>query len=157
MADTTSSTSVQKPYWFVVADESKAIVYESRARYSTLHEGFTLENEVAREKTGRLISDRGGRSYDSHGEGRHTMQKEKVDPKTRAAIAFAKQIIGRILDGKRNRSCSEFALIAAPRFLGLLRDQVAISGVGEPFITIDKNVVTKAPAEIAKLIAASRP
>ena len=85
------------------------------------------------------------------------MQKEKVDPKTHASIVFAKQIIARILDEKRKGNCRQFALIAAPRFLGLLRDQVAVSGIGDPFITIDKNVVNKAPAEIEKLIAASRP
>lgn len=135
----------------------QAVIYQSRARYGSLQQRFALENEAAREKTRQLISDRGGRSYDSCGQGRHTLEKEKVDPKTHASIGFAKRIVSMILDGKRSGDCRCFALIAAPRFLGLLRDQVSVSGVGEPFLSIDKNFVNKTPAEIKKLIAASRP
>lgn len=157
MTDTLLPETEQRPYWFVVADESKAVIYESRARYGALQRGSVLQNEAAREKTGEMISDRGGRSHDSHGEGRHTYQKEKVDPKTHVSIGFAKRIISRVLDGKRSGDCDQFALIAAPRFLGLLRDQVGVAGVGEPFAAIAKNVVNKSPAEIQKLIAVSRP
>ena len=58
-------------------------------RTSPMQQASVLENSVAREKTGELISDTGGRAFDSGGQGRHTMVKEKSGPKQQAIAAFA--------------------------------------------------------------------
>jgi len=81
---TSQTSSSEKFFWVVVADESKAIVYAHVTRSGPLREVFSLANEAARMKTEQLISDSGGRSYDSKGKGRHTMTNEKVDPKKHA-------------------------------------------------------------------------
>ena len=153
MTNTASHNSEQKPYWYVVADESKAVIYEARARYGRLQQRAALENQSAREKMDELIADRGGRSYDSFGEGRHTLQKEKTDPKKHAAISFAREIIRQIAVATKQGTCREYALIAAPRFLGLLRDELQTSTLGEPFLTINKDMVAKPADEIEKLVA----
>ena len=67
------NSSGEKLYWVVVADESKAIVYGRDSLSGPLRELFSLHNDVARKKMDELISDSGGRSFDSHGKGRHTM------------------------------------------------------------------------------------
>ena len=143
----------QKPYWIVVADEASAIVYARDTRRAPLRELFSLRNEAARRKTGDLISDRGGRSFDSHGQGRHTMAKEKTDPKKHAAIVFAREIADRIGKAMNDGSSRGFALVAAPKFLGVLRDAVATSIKAEPFATIDKQVVGRDTSVIEKLLA----
>jgi protein required for attachment to host cells len=140
-------------YWVVVADEAIAIVYSRRTRSGPLSEVFSLENEIARKKTEQLISDSGGRSFDSYGKGRHTMSNEKADPKKTAAMAFAKQIAGRIAKVMHDGSCRGFALVAAPRFLGLLRDAIAIATTAEPYATVAKEVVVQDAAVIEKLLA----
>ena len=142
----------QKSNWVVVADESRAIFYAWDKKYSPLRELTQLENEVARQKTSSLISDRGGRSFDSHGQGRHTMTNEKTDPKQHAAIVFAKEIAGRVAVGRQEGSCRDYALVAAPRFLGLLRDALETAGHSDPLLTIDKGVVGQDPAVIEKLL-----
>jgi len=76
----------RKTVWIVVADESRAYVYERKSVAGPLQELFNLENEVGRMKSGELLADRGGRSFDSHGQGRHTMTKEKAGPKKRASF-----------------------------------------------------------------------
>ncbi len=102
---------------------------------------FRLENEDARRKTGELLSDRGGRSFDSHGHGRHTMTREKDAPKQRAGAAFAREIATRIARALTDGSCEGYALLASPRFLGELRDALASRVKTKPYATIDKDVV----------------
>lgn len=140
-------------YWIVVADASKAVVYSQETRRSPLQELFSVENEAARQKTATLISDHGGRSFDHQGNARHTMTNEKVDPKKHLAIAFAKGLAERIASAKHNGSCRDFALIAPPRFLGVLRNSLAVAGNAIPFFTINKEAVGEDTAFIENLMA----
>jgi protein required for attachment to host cells len=142
----------QKSYWVVVADESRAIFYARDKKRSPLNELFQLENEVARQKTASQISDRGGRSFDSHGQGRHTMAREKTDPKKHAAIAFAKEIAGKIASARHAGSCRDYSLVVAPRFLGLLRDALETAGYAESLQSIDKDMVGQDTTTIEKLL-----
>jgi len=50
-------------------------------------------------------------------------------------------------------TCDEIALIAAPRFLGVLRDALAIAGKVNPVLTIDKEMVGQDAVVIEKLLA----
>lgn len=141
-----------KYYWIVVADEAHAVFYTRDTRSAPMVQLLSLENETARKKIGDLFSDRGGRSFDSFGAGRHTMTAEKTDPKMHAAQAFAKQIAERIGKATHDGSCRDYALVAAPRFLGLLRDAVAKHCKFEPYLTIDKDVVARDAAFLQKLV-----
>jgi protein required for attachment to host cells len=150
---TPQTSTADKCFWVVVADEAKAIVYARDSMRGPLRELFSLDNEAARKKTDELISDSGGRSFDSHGQGRHTMAKEKADPKTQSAIVFAKQIAGRIEKVMHDGSCRGFALVAAPRFLGRLREAISVATTAEPYATVDKEMVGQDAAIIEKLLA----
>lgn len=147
----------RKPFWYIVADQSQAIFYESHARYGQLSERSRLENSVAREKITEMISDRGGRSFDSHGDGRHTLQKEKTGPKRQASAGFAKAIVQRLAAAKADGVCREYSLIAAPRFLGLLKKEAALAKLEEPFLTINKDVAAQTTDSIKELIQRCRP
>lgn len=136
--------------WVVVADESKAIFYTREMRRSPMIEAFTLSNSVAREKTGDLLADTGGRSFDSHGQGRHTMAKEKSGPKQHASETFAKEIAEHLAKGQHSGSFREFALVAAPRFLGTLRGALNTGRKLEPYATVDKELVGQDPSVIAR-------
>jgi len=138
--------------WVVVADESKAIFYTREMRTSPMQEAFVLENSAAREKMSDLVSDTGGRAFDSGGQGRHTMVKEKSGPRQQAIAAFAKRIAEDLHKGKHSGAYREFAIVAAPRFLGVLRSALASAGKLEPHVTVDKEVVAKEPDFIAKLV-----
>lgn len=139
----------------VVAEESKAIVYRRATRSGPLQEISTFENEAARLKTGEILADTGGRSFDSHGHGRHTMANEKADPKKQFAKQLARDIAEYITADVHKGTCRGYALVAAPRFLGLLRAELARDTRMEPYTTVDKNVVGQAEAVIEKLLAES--
>ena len=146
------NASAASTYWVVVADESQAILYSRAKKYSPLVEFLRLENETAKEKVGDLLSDKGGRSFDSHGQGRHTFANEKSGPKEQAATVFAKQLAERLAAEHHRGRFGAFAIVAAPRFLGLLRSALSSSLKLEPYATIDKEVVGKDPAFIAGLL-----
>ena len=142
----------KKTIWVIVADESAATFYDRKSRRGPITELFQLSNETGRKKSGDLISDRGGRSFDSHGQGRHTMAKDEPGPKKRASQAFAKDIAARINTAMRDGACDEFVLIAAPRFLGVLRDALEKTANEKPALTIDKEMVGRDTAAIEKLL-----
>ena len=147
------SVLTNKTTWIIVADESAATIYSRTSRRGPLSEQFELTNEAGRKKSGDLISDRGGRSFDSHGQGRHTMAKEQSGPKKTAAAAFAKKIATRASKAIHDGTCDEISLIAAPRFLGVLRDALTKAGNVVPALTIDKEMVGRDITVIEKLLA----
>lgn len=139
-------------YLVIVADEALAIFYRRTKRRSPLREHSRYENEAARARTEDLISDRGGRSFDSHGQGRHTMAGDKDAPKQHLAEAFARQIAEQVASELHRGSCNGYALVAAPKFLGTLRNQLASRVNVEPYATIDKHVVGQPEDAIAALL-----
>ena len=125
----------------VVADEYRAIFYARDTMTGPLRKLSTHTNETARMKTGELLSDRGGRSFDSHGQGRHTMGGERDAPQQQSARAFAKELVQVVANEIHRGVCRGYAVIAAPRFLGLLRLEFATAVKDEPYATVDKDVV----------------
>jgi protein required for attachment to host cells len=141
-----------KYYLVVVADESKAVLYTRDTLRGPLQEQRTFGNEAARLKNDELLADRGGRAFDSHGHGRHTMTSEKSDPKHHLAESFAREIADDIAARQHKGVLRGYALVAAPRFLGMLRGQLASRVNDAPYATVDKNVVGQSGDVIARLL-----
>lgn len=139
-------------YLVIVADEYRAIFYARDTMTGPLRKLRTFTNESARMKTGELLTDRGGRSFDSHGQGRHTMGGDRDAPQQQLARAFAKDIAEVIAAETRKGTCRGYAVIAAPRFLGLLRQEFASVVREDPYATVDKDVVGQDEAAIEKLL-----
>lgn len=139
-------------YLVVVADEYRAIFYARDTMTGPLRKLRTFTNETARMKTGELLTDRGGRSFDSHGQGRHTMGSDRDAPQQQSARAFAKDITQVIAADRHRGACRGYAVIAAPRFLGPLRQEFASAMKDEPYATVDKDVVGQGEAVIEKLL-----
>lgn len=138
-------------YRVVVADEFRAIFYDREKKFSPLREAGTMQNDTAREKTGDLISDKGGRAFDSFGRGRHTMAIEKDDPKTHSAVVFAKDVADRLARERSESGFDRLIVVAAPRFLGVLRPALATAGV-EAERELSKEVTGRDAAFIQKLL-----
>lgn len=140
-----------KSYRIVVADEYQATFYLREKKFSPMQEVASLHNPAAREKRSDLLADKAARAFDSHGPGRHAMIKESADPKTQSAIVFAKEISEQLADEKRQRQFDCLVVVAAPRFLGLLRPALDGAGV-EIDLTIDKEVTGKDAAFIQRML-----
>jgi len=138
-------------YWVVVADEFQAHFYTRESKSGLMVQQETLQNESARQKLGDLISDRGGRSFDSLGSGRHAYDEEKSNAKTHSYAVFAKKIAERVRAGHQNQKFVKLAIIAAPRFLGVLRNALDKAGI-EADLTINKEVTGHDTAFIQNLM-----
>ncbi|MDH4046989.1 MAG: host attachment protein [Gammaproteobacteria bacterium] len=142
-----------KKRWIIVADESTAEIYQQEKRYSPVQQISVMHNDAAKKKVDDLITDHGGRSFDSFGAGRHTMSKEETGPKAEASRVFAKLVAARIITALNNGDIGQFGLIAAPRFLGTLRKALAGSHGAKPCLTVAKQLVGQEPAAIDRVLA----
>jgi protein required for attachment to host cells len=143
--------TVKSAYWVLVADESQARIFSREKKFSDLVEVASFENPVARMKTGDVMSDRGGRSFDSGGQGRHSMDSDKANPKTESYPAFARELAREISKGRRAKKYARLAVAAAPRFLGILRPALESAGV-KADVTIDKAIAGQDATAIRKVI-----
>lgn len=140
-------------HWVVVADEAHASVFGRETRRGALELLFELDNEDARRKGRELASDRGGRSFDSAGHGRHAMEPSS-DPHRASALRFAGDIMGTVERAHHAGLCKDFALIAPPKFLGVLRARLDSQHHFSPALTIDKDLVRHDVADIEATLAA---
>lgn len=138
-----------KDIWIVTADAGRAIgwsVGNGRRGKEPLRL-FELESNI--EESREIGSDRPGRSFDSHGEGRHAMEPP-TDPKRHSAENFARDIISALQTHLKEGRFKRLVLAAPPVMLGDLRrlmpDALAATLIAER----DKDL-TNTPAD--KLLA----
>ena len=94
-----------------------------------------------------ITTDLPGRSFDSKGNARHAMEPT-TDPKHELAIEFARTI-ARHLDAARvKRGYEQLVIVAAPSFLGLLREQLNNTCRKLVAFELNKNLVQQTPEEI---------
>ena len=109
--------------WLVVADNSKARIFSVGSRMGPIQEIESIEHAEARLHEQNMTSDLPGRSNGKGGVGGHAYQDE-VSPKEQENINFAKTIANELDAARRNNKFKQFILVAAPGFLGNLRNQL---------------------------------
>lgn len=139
--------------WVVVADSSHARIFRTEGFDGHLVEVEALAHPEGRLHETNLTTDIPGRTFDSHGQGRHAMEEE-TPPKRHEAIQFAKRI-GGLLESARNAgSYDTLVLVAEPRFLGLLRENLSRETNKLVELAIDKNLVRQTPEAIRERLPA---
>jgi len=139
--------------WVVVADEASAVFYARENSKAPLAEFERLDNETGRKRGRELESDRGGRAFDSHGQGRHALGSELHDAKRQAAEAFARRIAERLESGCHSGDCVLYSLVAPPRFLGMLRHALGRTSCPEPRATVAKEATGRDAAFVEALLS----
>jgi protein required for attachment to host cells len=135
--------------WILVANRANARLFESNGP----GKGPQLRQEIPHPE-GRLTnhemgSDRPGRAYDSHGQGRHAMGKEH-DNTEQTAIRFAKQLSLLLDDGRSRNQFTRLVLVAEARFLGQLRDALSPATSSLVAASLDKDLPGVAGQELAR-------
>jgi protein required for attachment to host cells len=80
------------------------------------------------------------------------MAGDKDAPQQQVAKAFAKDIAEKIAAEFHKGTCRGYAVIAAPRFLGLLRQEFATVVKDEPYASVAKDVVAQDESVIEHLL-----
>lgn len=109
--------------WIVVAESSRARIFTADGPAGKLTELETLANPEARLHDRELSSDLPGVTFESGGQGRH-VKEQQVGPKAQAVVRFAEKVAARIERGRTGGEFRRLVLVAAPEFLGLLRDKL---------------------------------
>ena len=137
--------------WVVVADGSRARVFSRAKRFSDLQPVEVLEEPNARTRERELISDRPGRSFDSHGSGRHAMGSDS-STKDEILEEFARRIAHRIEAGRTSGDFRHLILVAAPAVLGAIR--LILSHASRQLIVseVSKNLAHHEAADIQKIL-----
>ena len=99
--------------WIVVAESARARIFTVTGSRGDLEEVADLSHPESRLHARELSSDLPGRTFDSHGEGRHGME-QATDLKDQEAQTFAAEI-ARHVDRSRLEGCFESLILVAPR------------------------------------------
>lgn len=146
---------MMQAYLVVVADSARARLFGRKQKLSALDELETLTHPESRLRRQDLISDRPGTVHESKTPG-ESQADPKTDPRDHEAELFAREICSRLKSLRLESKLQGIAVIAEPRFLGLLRKQM--DGETRQLVEteIGANLTRETPEIIArKLVAAA--
>lgn len=133
--------------WVVVADKNRCRIFRQTSRTSPMEEIAVLVAPVTRLRNQDITTDRPGSTFDSGGQGRH-IKGSSVEPVEQEAIRFAKDVVAKLEDGRRQNSFQRLYVIAEPRFLGHLRQHYSRPLEEMIAAEIDKDWATQTADEI---------
>jgi protein required for attachment to host cells len=109
--------------WLIVADNSRARIFAMESRTSPITEIKTIVHTEARLHEQNMTSDLPGRASGNSGGAGHAYQDE-TSPKEQENLNFAKEIANELDAARKENKFKQFILVAAPGFLGNLRNQM---------------------------------
>jgi len=136
-----------KPIWVLTADASRAKIWTASTPSSPLELIREMESPEGRMHERDLTSDLPGRAFDSSGSGRHTMEQE-VGPKKEAAIRFSHELAAVLAQACNQSAFDKIYLVAAPSFLGLLRDCCKGTLKSYDVVEVDKDYAAMGASEL---------
>jgi protein required for attachment to host cells len=137
--------------WLVVADNSKARIFTLDSRMGPIEEVESIVHTEARMHEQQMTSDLPGRSNGKGGAGGHAYQDE-VSPKDQQNINFAKQIANELDMARKDGKFKQVMLVAAPGFLGNLRNQLTAQTQKMTCFELAKNMSHLSAKEIRELL-----
>jgi len=133
--------------WILVADSGSARVFTVDSPTGPLQEREDYASPEARVHERDLGSDTPGRSFDSRGHHRHALGKEEP-PQQRSAMNFARLLAGRVSRARTSGELERLIVVAAPEFLGLLREALDDQTRKQVERELPLNLVALKPQEI---------
>ncbi len=134
--------------WIAVAHRAGARILEHTGPGKALELIEDIDHAEGRLKNGDIDADRPGRAFDRLGGGRHALEREE-SPHDRDASSFARELAGKLRDGRNQQRFAQLVLVAEPRFLGILRG--ALDPVSEGMLagTVNKDLAHVEVRDIA--------
>ncbi len=107
--------------WILLADGARARIVSNAGPGKGIEEVSGMEFSGDKQRTGEVMADRPGRSFDSAGSHRHAMEPPS-DPHREMKRDFASDLVQALEDQLAKRAFDRLVLIAAPATLGDLRN-----------------------------------
>lgn len=136
-------------FWILAADSAFAKILEADKKKGPLTLVREIEHPESRMKDTELYADQPGRAFDSGGQGRHAMENE-VDAKKTESMRFAQELAEMLKKAAEEEQYHHLYILAAPAFLGELRDKLAPQVKSKIVEEIPKDVIKQTPEDIRK-------
>ncbi len=131
----------------IVADSSRARIFHVASLAGDWREVAGLGHPSSRSRRQDLVADRSGRTFDRSGRGRHAME-DRQDVRSLESQHFASEVAAYLQ--RQERAAQRIGVIAPPKFLGRLRQQLKGGERAKLRFTVDKNLVTQPAAAIRR-------
>ena len=106
--------------WILSANRSNASLFESDWPGKSMRRLQDISHSKGRLQNKDINTDKPGRSFDSMGQGRHSMGSDQ-DPIDHVAQQYASELAELLNKGRLSNAYEKLVLIAEPKFLGILR------------------------------------
>lgn len=136
-----------KPVWVLVADSSQARIFSAENSQADLIEIETLLHPEGRLHEQDMDSDLPGKNSGSQGAGGHAYSDEN-SPKEQEEIDFALRVAHHLSDELNQNKFDRLYMVAAPSFLGDLRNALSSRVEKHIAFSLGKNIVMLSPEEI---------
>lgn len=139
--------------WVLAANAGRAVIMstEPARKHRRWHLVQSFEHPESREMNAELETDRPGRTMQG-GTERHA-GLEHTSPKETEARRFAHELAAALLEGRRTAQFDQLVLTAAPRFLGLLRAELAPQVLECVTTSVDKDYTHLSPDQLQDQLA----
>jgi protein required for attachment to host cells len=124
MGDLANFLLPNEPTCIVACSSAEARLWRSTSRFGEWRFLTSISNPSAANREAAFSSDRPGRAFDSFGAGRHSMSQAKSG-RDHDLWLFAKQLADYLDRAIANADFAHIVLIAAPKFLGCLRNEMS--------------------------------
>lgn len=111
-------------HWIVIADGARARFYAADDINASWRLLRTLAHAESREKNVELTPTEPGRALKSKGGVRHSSFQPRTEPHEVEERRFAQEVAAALAHADRAREYDKLVLVAPPRFLGLLREEL---------------------------------
>lgn len=138
--------------WVVVANSSRARVFETRGAGTGLAALQAYEHPDSRAKGSDLVSDRPGHTASDHGS--RTALEPDTAPKRNVQTHFARELAQALEQGRVENRYQNLVLVASSPFLGILRSQLPVHVNGQVREALDKDYTALAERELAAQLGA---
>jgi len=139
--------------WVVVANSSRARLFESRGPGGSLALLREFEHPESRAKGGELVSDRPG--HTATDQGRRTALDPDTEPKRVAQEQFARELGHALEQGRVQNRYAGLVLVASAPFLGILRAELPDGVKKQVREAIDKDYTALVERELAAQLSPS--
>jgi len=139
--------------WIVVANSSRARLFERRGASEGLVLVREFEHPESRAKGGDLVSDRPG--HTATDQGRRTALDPDTEPKRVAQEQFARELGHALEQGRVQNRYGGVVLVASAPFLGILRARLPEGVKTQLREAIDKDYTALAERELAAQLSVS--
>jgi protein required for attachment to host cells len=144
-----------KKTWIVLANASRARIFDRDAVGGKLEELTDLVHLQSREKGSDLTTDRPGHAQKAHGDPGHagTAFQAHSDPRQKEHAAFAAQVSHSLEDAVTQGRCPGLVLIASDPFLGELKSHLGDAATRVLSATIPRDLSSFAGADLERRVS----